>query len=202
MHRLALGGLFGPILFMLIIAVAAFLRPGYSHIDNFISELGATGTPYAWLMNYGGFVPTGLLLIAFGISLIKRLPQNRLTLVVSSLALLFGAGVAASGLISCDPGCPQVGGTFENFIHDKIAPISFLCLIIATGILGIYFRKLTVWRALWLYSIITSIIALCFLLVLVNSLESRVLIGLWQRLMLATLFLWCMIVGVHAFRQA
>jgi hypothetical protein len=34
----------------------------------------------------------------------------------------------------------------------------------------------------------------------ISSLESRGLTGLWQRLMLGTLFLWCGAAAAHAFR--
>jgi hypothetical membrane protein len=49
-----LGGVAGPILFSVVVVVSAALRVDYSHIADFISELGATGTPHADLMNYAG----------------------------------------------------------------------------------------------------------------------------------------------------
>jgi hypothetical protein len=51
-----------------------------------------------------------------------------------------------------------------------------------------------------LYSAVSSAAALAFLVALANSLESRTLTGLWQRLLVGALFLWCGIVGVRAFR--
>ena len=148
------------------------------------------------------FRKRGLLLAGFGVSLGRFLPRNRPTLVASVLATVFGLGTAASGIISCDPGCPQAGGSIENFIHDKIAPVSFLCLIVAASILGLHFRRLPAWRPLSLYSLVTSVVALGLLAALVGSLETRVLTGLWQRLMLATLFLWTAVIGFRVFRGA
>lgn len=200
MRFLALGGVFGPALFSLVVVISATLRPKYSHITNFISELGATGTAHASLMNYAGFVPAGIFLAGFGVSLAHLLPRSRAVLVASVLTTLFGAGIAISGFISCDPGCPQTGGSIENFIHDKIAPISFLCLIAATGILGVSFRRVPEWRLFSLYSGITSVVALALLVMLVGSLETRVLTGLWQRLMLSALFFWTAMFGYRAFR--
>ena len=200
MRFLALGGVVGPALFSLVVLYSATLRPDYSHTTNFISELGATGTSHAWLMNYGGFLPGGILLAGFGLSLRRFLPRSRSTLVACFLTTVFGAGVAISGLVSCDPGCPAVGGTTANFIHDKIAPISFLCLIAATGILSVQFRRLPVWRSRSVYSGLTSLAALLLLVALVGSLETRALTGLWQRLMLGSLFLWTTVVGFRAFR--
>lgn len=197
----ALGGVAGPALFTLVVFFAAALRTDYSHLHNFISELGATGTPHAALMNYTGFVPGGLLLGVFGIGLAGALPRQPVTAGATVLVTLFGVGVAASGVVSCDPGCPQAG-SLENVIHNRIAPACFLCLIVAAGLLGVRFRRLPDWRGLWGYSLLTGAVAACFLVGLASSLETRALTGLWQRLLLATLFLWCAVVGLRAFRMA
>ena len=63
--------------------------------------LRADGTSHAALMNYAGFVPAGLMLAAFGIALAATLPRDQFRIVASILVTLFGAGVAADGIISC-----------------------------------------------------------------------------------------------------
>ena len=198
MRKMVIGGVAGPLIFAVVITVCRALRSDYSHLHQFISELGATGTPFAPFMNYAGFVAAGLSLTAFGVALLRMMPRQRATVIGSVLTIFFGLGVAASGLISCDPGCPQVGGSTENFIHDKIAPIAFICLILATWILGAAFRRLPEWRSFSLYSFATGVVALGFLIALVGTLESRVLTGLWQRLLLVALFLWTSIIGIRA----
>lgn len=200
MRLLALGGVAGPVLFAAVVVAAGTARGNYSHISNFVSELGATGTPYAGLMNYAGFLPTGLMLAAFGIGLAKVLPGRRVASLAAVLVMLFGAGVAASGIASCDPGCPQTGGSVENAVHNAIAPVAFLCLIAGAGVLGVHFRSNRDWRSLSAYSLTSSVIALCFLVALAMSLDSRELTGLWQRLLLFVLFLWCGVVGMRAYR--
>lgn len=200
MRLLALGGVAGPILFSVVVIVSAALRVDYSHIANFISELGATGTSHAGLMNYAGFLPAGLMLAAFGVALAKALPRRRAFVLAAILVTLFGAGVTASGIASCDPGCPQARGSVENLIHNRIAPFAFLCLIAGAGVLGIYFRSLPAWRSLSVYSLASSGVALLLFVALASSLDTRELTGLWQRLLLAVLFLWCAVVGLRAYR--
>jgi hypothetical protein len=73
---------------------------------------------------------------------------------------------------------------------------------VAVGILGSRFRRLPDWRGLWVHSLLTGAGGACFLVGLAGSLETRALTGLWQRLLLATLFLWCAVVGLRAFRLA
>lgn len=200
MRVLTLGGLVGPLLFASVVVLAASLRPDYSHVGQFISELGATGAPNAGLLNYAGFIPAGLMLGLFGLALGAKLPRDRLAVSGAILVIVFGAGLTASGLFSCDPGCPQSGGSIENLVHDRIAPLAFLSLILGAALLGLRFRSLPAWRRLSTYSLATSAVGLCLLIALASSLESRSLTGLWQRLLLAALFSWCVVVALHAFR--
>ena len=115
--------------------------------------------------------------------------------------VLFGCGVAASGVFSCDLGCPQTGGSVEHRIHQRIAPIIFIALIAAVAMLGREFSRLPTWRYLAAYSVATSAQALVFMLLLIDSLDTRTLSGLWQRLMIGCLFLWCAVIGNAAFQQ-
>ena len=200
MRALTLGGIVGPIVFTSVVLAAAAGHPGYSHVANFMSELGATGAPRAALMNHGGFIPAGMLLTAFAIGLRRALPPKPLMIAGVVLVMLFGIGVVAAGVFSCDLGCPTSGGTIENQIHNAIGPSCFLCVIAGSGMLGWQFRNLPDWRRLSAYSLVTSAVALVFFTGLVGSLELRTLTGLWQRLMLGTLFLWCGVAAVHAFR--
>ena len=200
-RTLALGGVAGPVLFSSTVIVAASLRPDYSHLTNFISELGARDTPNAALMNYVGFIPAGLLIAASGVPLAGALLSRGLPWISAALVMVFGLGLAASGVMSCDPGCPRSGGSLESRIHDVIAPVTFLSLIVAAGVFGIHARRDVMWRPLSVYSLLTSAFALCFLLIVAGSLETRTLTGLWQRLLLAVLLLWCAIAGWRVFRH-
>ena len=195
----ALGGLFGPILFTITTLICASLRSDYKHVHDFISELGATGTPNAELMNWIGFIPSGILLATFGLSLTLLLPKQFFARTASVLIILFGVGVTVVGFISCDEGCPR-DGSLENNIHDQISGPIFLCAILGCLTLGFVFKRLTDWRRLWLYSICSAILSFCFLIALINSLDSNSFTGIWQRLLLLTLFLWFGTVGLHAYK--
>lgn len=196
---LALGGVLGPALFTVVTIIASWLRPGYDHVSSFISALGADGTPRAELMNYGAFLPAGLLFTDFGAGLLFGLPKDRVVKLAAVLVMFFGLGVVTDGLASCDPGCPNVGSR-ENAIHNTVAPVAFVSIIVAMATLGIRLRRWPEWRGFSAYSLTSSVLALFFLAAVVSSLESRDFTGLWQRLMLATMFLWCMVIGARLFR--
>jgi hypothetical membrane protein len=202
MRILALGGVVGPLIFSLVALTSASLRPDYDRYTQFISELGATGTVNASLMNYAGFLPFGLLLVGMGFAVQRALPPTRPSQIAAILTMLFGVGTIASGFISCDVGCPQTGGSLENFLHDKIGPLAFLSVIGAAAILGIHLRRFPEWRRFAGFSLISSVVALVCLVGLFLSLESRSFTGLWQRLMLAAIFLWTAVLGIRAFDRA
>lgn len=200
MRFLGLGGAIGGTLFTAATIIAASLRPEYGHTASFISELGADGTAHAAFMNVMGFLPAGLLLGAVGIAIARTLPASRVAAFGTALAVLFGVGVSASGLISCDAGCPQVAGSLENIVHNLIGPFAFVCATFGIGVLGAGFRRVPEWRSLSGYSLLTSVAALVFLILLISSVESRVRTGLYQRLFLATVFIWYGIAGLRAYR--
>jgi hypothetical membrane protein len=189
-----LGGIIGPVLFTTVILICASLRPDYSHIAQFISELGATGTSNAMIMNWIGFIPSGLMISLFGTSLTTLLPKSPIARIGSILILVFGLGMVVAGNFSCDIGCPREG-SLENSIHDKISGAIFVLVVIGILLLGISFRYNPRMRSLWIYSVISAFLALIFLMVLISSIESYTTTGLWQRLFLGTIFLWCVIVG-------
>jgi hypothetical protein len=91
--------------------------------------------------------------------------------------------------------------SFEAMVHQVVSIIAFIAGLLATALWAYHFRGHAVWRSLWRYSAATSLVALVLLLVLNASVESRALVGVWQRLFLATLFLWCAVVGVRVFRS-
>ncbi|MFX1520836.1 MAG: DUF998 domain-containing protein [Promethearchaeota archaeon] len=46
---LALCGIIGPIFYISVVIILGFLWPGYNHVSQLQSELGATGAPNATL---------------------------------------------------------------------------------------------------------------------------------------------------------
>ena len=196
----SLGGVAGPILFTVMTLISSSLRPHYNHIHQFISELGAKGTSYADLMNFAGFIPAGIMIVLFGISLF-HLPKHVMKSVGASLIILFGVGVVIAGSFSCDPGCPQRGGSFENSVHDGISGPAFLSATTGILVVGISFRQSPFWKGLWVYSLVSALLAYGFIFLLINSLDSRSYTGIWQRLLISTIFLWCAIVSLRIFNS-
>ena len=73
MRLLAWFGLIAPVVRLTLILVLGLLQPGYSQSRDYISELGAVGAPYAWLMNSVGTMFVGILIVGFSFALWRAL---------------------------------------------------------------------------------------------------------------------------------
>lgn len=199
---LALSGILAPALFTTAVIVCSGLRPQYSHLTQFMSELGESGGIHAGLMNYGGFIPTGLLLVAFSGSLHYSFRHDLFSLFGAELIGIFGAGVMAAGIFSCDSGCPLEDVSAEAVSHNVASVFAFLAGIYAPLIWGFHFRKLEAWRPFSTYSFLSTAVAVVFSVAMVASVESRFLTGLWQRICLGSIFQWCAVVGRRVYRNS
>jgi hypothetical membrane protein len=95
---LVLGGLVGPIVFTLTYTVAGLLRPGYSPVDQAISDLGVG--PNAWVVN-GSLILVGALLVGFAVGFYRtvRSPASTALRVASAVLLAsVGLGYAVAGI--------------------------------------------------------------------------------------------------------
>jgi hypothetical membrane protein len=119
--------------------VGAALKPGYSHVSHFISELNATGTPWAQELGLFGFVPLGLLFSAF---LIAAYPISHLAGASRvGFILLWSQPIAFLGAAAapCDPGCP-IGGSVLQQIHDLLGLVTYFVAALAFFLLSFHSR--------------------------------------------------------------
>ncbi len=199
-RALALSGALGPALFATAVIVCGALRPQYSHVTQFISELGAAGGPYSHLMNYGGFVPTGLLLVAFSTSTFYSFSRDGFSVLGAILVSIFGTGVMAAGICSCDSGYPTGTISVSCQPHNVVSLIAFAGGIFGPLMWGFHFRSVNSWRSFSIYSVLSSLAALVFLFVTAASVGSHGLTGVWQRVFIGILLQWCAVVGVRIYR--
>lgn len=123
----------------LFYVVGAALKPGYSHVENFISELNATGTPWAQELGLFGFVPLGLLVAAF---LLAAYPVLRLSGASrAGFLLLWSQPIAFIGAAAapCDPGCPGDGSTAQQ-IHNLLGVVTYFAAAAGFFLLSFHSR--------------------------------------------------------------
>jgi len=106
------------IVLLTLIGGAAF--PGYSHASQFISELGARGAPHAQLVNFGGFLPAGVLVCAFAVLAWTALRRSAGTTIDLVGIALFGFGYLVAVYFPCEAGCRPAEPSFSQLIHNAM----------------------------------------------------------------------------------
>jgi hypothetical protein len=150
-------------------------------------------------MNGFGFFPTGVLIAIFGIALHHLAPRSLLSHVGTLLLMIFGGGIVAAGVYSCDPGCLGIGTSREAYLHIVASVVAFLSGITSCFAWGGAFRSSPTWRPLSNFSLLSGLMAGCLLFAFNTTAGTDSFPGIWQRLFIGSLFGWCAIVGVVSF---
>lgn len=130
---------------VLFYSIGAAVKPGYSHVTHFISELNATGTPWAMQLGLAGFVPLGLLFAAFLVAIAPIAQVRGLSRV--GLWLLWSQPIAFIGVAfaPCDAGCP-IGGSPLQVLHNILGLLTYFPCALALVLLSFAPRLSSGWR--------------------------------------------------------
>lgn len=112
------------------------LKPGYSHIAQFISELNATGTAWNWQIGWFGFVPFGAAIVAVLVIAAPLLPVRGVAKVGYWLLLAEALAYIGSALAPCDPGCPLDGGSTSQDLHNVLGVTTYLATTVGALLLA------------------------------------------------------------------
>lgn len=122
--------------------VGGTLVSGHSHVENFISELGAVGTQWGRLISFGGFLPTGIISLVF-LAVAAPLVDPKGGAKVGYF-LLSSVGIAYVGaaFAPCDVGCPSPPTSPRQFLHNLLGVSEYVgggigLLVFA----GTYFKR-------------------------------------------------------------
>ena len=176
---------YGLLLIMIVAGGAAW--PGYSHVSQFISELGAVGAPHARMVNLGGFLPVGLLLTLFALLSALLAPRSGLRVAGFLMLALFAVGYLAAAFFPCDVGCRSATPSASQMIHNLAGLGGYLGAPIGLILLGIAARR---WPdAAWLSPLAFACAAAAFIAFVVMLGEPPIG-GLVQRVLEGSVALW------------
>lgn len=113
------------------------LTTGYDPRSNFLSELGATGAPYAALVSYGVFVPIGLLWAVAAVLIWRSLPAGLPGVIGAALLFANAVSYVGAGVFPCDAGCPGEG-SFNQFMHNISGAIGYFLTPPALALIGVH----------------------------------------------------------------
>lgn len=186
-------GVMAPVLWAAAIVFCGRLRPQYSHLTQYISELGERGSSTEFIMRYAGFVPTGLMHMAFAAFLFGVFKESRLATWASLLLAINGLARVGAGIFPCEVGCAEPRLLLSQKLHSLSSGVGFFALIGSTILWGILCRRYESLRNLSWYSIGSGILGFLFLLLMLWSADARIATGLYERLSTGVLSLWVLV---------
>ena len=190
----SLAGILFPILGVFFVFLLALYIPGYSHVRQYVSEIGEVGSPVQFY--YSVFLLfVGVLLVLFSLGLYPDIKKNKYSWVAPlllSLVAVFFIGLVA---FPCRYGCVLSSAEFAHGIFWMLcaASLSFVPLFfwIAT-------RKDRRWKSYGEFNLIMQ--GLGLLAFVLFFLVDSSLVGLLQRISLFVYFVWIEVVSVKLFK--
>lgn len=174
-------------LLLIAIVAGAAAWPGYSHVDDFISELGATGSPHGRLVNLGGFLPVGICLTLFAALAARVAPRSRLRLFGFAGLALFTLSYATIAFFPCDLGCPPASPSLSQTVHNFAGLLGYLGAPIGLVLLAFAARRWPGAALLFPLGLVCAAIAAAgFVLMLVETPVG----GVVQRLLEGAIVVW------------
>lgn len=189
-------GLVAPLIFAAAVLVSGLRYPGYDHLKNFISELGATGSPVAVIMNFAGFLPYGVLMALFALAIHRSIRPEAGGWLGPAILALYGLAYVGVALAPCDHGCQSATPSFHHRMHLLLGDFIFLTAVLGPYTLYSRMRKDPAWRSLALATLVLPGAAW----VLLEASGIGLTGALRQRLWLLLLFLWIELLAVRLLR--
>lgn len=189
--RVLLGlGLLIPFWLLLGVALTALAYPGYDHLEQAMSQLGAVGAPThgfsAWVNNY----PLGMMFVLFAVGVARRFSGSRLAVLSAGLILLHGLASFATGRFSCDQGCVPAEPSISQQIHNLAGLVMFLSLTLASALWVWLGRRQLASPGFGWFSLLCVVLAVGTVSLMGKAFAEGHLFGLYQRLNYAVSVMW------------
>lgn len=178
-----------------LMAFAAARTDGYSHATKAVSELGAVGAPSALAFNVLAFIVPGLLIIWFGMSLIRESQRRTGPLLLAGSGLM----IVVAGLFAVDLDDSGAATSLGHVVGVVGSGLLWIASLFWTGPLLVRhfglvrWGRITPWFALFLFVHIGWQVAW--------QATGLVLPGWGQRIGFLGYFLWIGITGVLLWRR-
>lgn len=193
---LAFGGVLAPLVFLGAVIVTAAGRPEYHHATQAISELGERGARNAALMNYGGFLLYGLLIVGLAVGLHRGIRRGPGDWLGPLLLLVYGVAYVGVAFAPCNPGCTGATPTINEQAHVLLSRIIILTSVATPLVLFPRLAKDPAWAALSPLLVVLPMIGYLLFLLPIPGLQS----GWQQRVFFGCTLAWILAVALRLFR--
>ena len=184
--------------FVATVLLGGMTYPEYSHASQFISEMGATGSPHGDLVNFMGFVPTEVFIIIFVIAVFSALPKTKLMLLGTSCITIYALSLIVAAFFPCDFQCRPSDPSLTHNLHMLFGMAAYLF-----GILGLVFLALDSrnWSGAKFVGISGGCLAISAMILLLNFDPDSSVVGLIQRATELCLYLWFVILALYLYKH-
>ena len=194
-------GILIPFWLFLGVALTARADPGYSHLDQAMSQLGAVGAPThsfsAWVNNF----PLGVMFVLFAIGVARRFKASPMALLSAALILIHGLASFTAGYFSCDQGCAPVQPSVSQMSHNLAGLVMFISLTLAGALWTFLGKSLLSSARFAMFSAICVVLAIVTVMLMATALADGHLFGLYQRLNYGVSVVWIASLAVAALQD-
>ena len=195
---LSIAGLIGPVIF-LFTEYFTFFNAQYNNDFIHYSISSLAWTRFGWVQTIG-FLTWGLLVEIFAAGVFFTLKGARGFGISLALLMFFGFGLLLVGSFHTDVGLDK--HTVDGLIHNYAAKAIFWLFPVAAVSIIPTLRQNKLLKQLWLYSLISALLAVILMICIQTFAERRGWFGLFERLLEADAVIWIEILAVWVFRSS
>lgn len=187
----------GPVVWWVLVVVNGAITPGYSHVGDFISTLGAVGAPYATVqtMNFAVF---GSSILALSLGIHDWFGDGRRPRVGTVLLGIFGVGVILAGVFPANPAAPD---STTALLHDVTSTVAFVTGVTGVSLISRRSGGDDRWPSYRYEPIWTVVVVLVtFVGFMVSVVDESAVVGLTQRVFIGVLTLWLVMQSYRLYR--
>jgi hypothetical membrane protein len=178
-------GLMGSIFFTIFYFVEAGISPGYSSMQQAISDL--EWVKYGWMQS-ANFIMLGFFIILFAFGLRKELQKGYGSVALPSLQISVAVGLILSGIFIREP------------LHTPASMVSFISLVISFFVFSKRFGNDPRWKGWAVYSISCGIGMMILLYLFGYAKSHNGPAGLFERLVVAIRSIWSLLFTLRILR--
>jgi hypothetical protein len=177
------------------------IYPGYSHMDQAMSELHAVGSPIERIAPFINHYPLSILFAGFGFFVMSYF-SSRAAKVSGFLILLHGVATLSAGYFPCDVGCVPEAPSTSHVVHGLSGLVVLLTLLIAPAIWAfISKRELQLAWFGWL-SAAVALGQILMMIPVVEAMTTEENFGLYQRLAYLIPLTWIFVLALVLMRDS
>lgn len=180
--------------FTATIVIGGLFYPDYSHTSQFISELGATGSPHGNYVNYLGFMPTELFMLAFVLICFSVIPKTKVNFIGLCFIGLYGITLSVAAFFPCDFECSPTTPTLSHNIHMLSAFPGYLSGIVSIFVIS---SGSSFWAKSKTFKIFSYSIGFLCIYALLNLDPKLAFVGSVQRSLDLMIYLWFIYFAYH-----